>query len=298
MNNEIVLISVPIRTHYDKNHRALSFYEDYKNIVTNYYEEYVPGYLQPTLEYLIREIQKNKENTKNKKTQERIIIRQEELSLKADQKHEVDINDLIIKGREIKKKYSNAKRIICVGPSHVGALMLYEDDDVVARYDCHGDYSATHSKANPARKEKLVYNLANYMNGVEDNFRNIRVINYGVQRMSTYGETGIGEEYLEANHFDIDIDVFDKKYNMNNSEQKSYFHTQDLLRMIKQADPRKIGVWEYRPEEDKERNALRFIKEVLKIILINVINETKRRVAEPLQPLLTETHLSELVSSL
>lgn len=155
--------------------------------------------------------------------------------------------------------------LMCVGPSHLGAITLYEDNDKVARLDYHADFTGW-------EPDKIAFSYASYMDWVKHNIRDVDVINYFV-RWSENGvvfgreATGIEDKsYALANHFDIDVDCFPLSY------QIQYVHkhvsgrclasdvTPELvLSMIEEAKPKKIGIWEYRESKDYRKIGLDFI---------------------------------------
>lgn len=154
--------------------------------------------------------------------------------------------------------------LLCIGLSHFGALLLYEDSDFVVRADCHGDYFKKD-------KEKHIgANYASYMNTVERKFSNARILNYGVrtnfgsETMDFYGEMGDINciEHVNANHFDIDVDCFAKELMMSSSRNCSNLLPAQIESMAAEARPRKIGIWEYRINYDSG-NGRKFIENVV-----------------------------------
>ncbi|MBU1849389.1 MAG: hypothetical protein KKH40_01545, partial [Nanoarchaeota archaeon] len=157
--------------------------------------------------------------------------------------------------------------VICTGPSHFGALLLYEPDDFVARFDFHGDFIAE-------RSDLVVgENYASYMNTVKRDIKPKRIFNYGwgglnsiekAYAMDLCGELGfVGDNnHLQANHFDIDVDCF-----RNDLKMSKYHHCGNLLpkqveTMISEVKPKKIGVWEYRPFFDRG-NGVKFLETLI-----------------------------------
>jgi len=150
----------------------------------------------------------------------------------------------------------NFDRVICIGPSHFGALLLYEEDDVVARFDFHGDFT---------EKNEEMYigeNFASYMHTVKRKIKSKRVINYGwggiypedkENAMDIIGEIGVigDNKHLGANHFDVDVDCFDKSLRIAKSRFCGRLFPEQLERMVREARPKKIGIWEYRSSYDK-----------------------------------------------
>lgn len=175
---------------------------------------------------------------------------------------------------------SDYELLISVGHSHLGGIVLYEDNDKVARLDYHGDYYSGNYN--------IMLNFATYMNWVEKNISQAEVHNYFARDMKygklqpVYGTRVSGESisgklvsethvsglvdrtddrsYLSANHFDIDVDCVDWKYHIQDSySQDAEFggHTgvspDDIVRMVGEAKPDKIGFWEYRLNHDRSR---------------------------------------------
>tara|TARA_Y100000310_G_C20655398_1_gene801727 strand:+ start:1092 stop:1928 length:837 start_codon:yes stop_codon:yes gene_type:complete len=151
--------------------------------------------------------------------------------------------------------------LVCLGLSHFGGLLLYEDNERVARLDCHGDYFEEHKVRFKGA------NYASYMNTVERRFPNAKIVNYGVktglgdERMSFLGEDGFmgDDEHLTANHFDIDVDCFSEDLRISRLYHCSDLQPYGVERMISQAKPKKIGIWEYRPEHDMRGYGFQFI---------------------------------------
>ncbi|MFH1589822.1 MAG: hypothetical protein ABIB43_04615 [archaeon] len=156
--------------------------------------------------------------------------------------------------------------LIAIGPSHLGAITLYEKKDRVARLDYHSDYINI--------DENISYNYASYMDWVAENIKNITVENYfnTSKEFEHYFGKNIEDflygQFTRANHFDIDVDCFDKKYQIQNiypHESGSTGASPDIvLLMIKKAKPKKLGIWEYRPQGDYQGNGLKFIVDAIK----------------------------------
>lgn len=168
--------------------------------------------------------------------------------------------------KDILKQAKDYDLFVAIGPSHLGAITLYESGDRVARLDYHSDFIKT--------TEQLSYNFASYMDWVSDNVKNITVENYF--NKSKEFEHFFGKNiddllygmFKKANHFDIDVDCFDKKYQIQNvydHEDGSPDASPDIaLFMINKAKPKKIGIWEYRPKGDHQKNGLKFIVDAMK----------------------------------
>jgi hypothetical protein len=243
MPKNIALIGLPVANHFVINSDG---------DVEDYYPVSSPGFTAKTLELLTEESER----------QGLVVSANEEIVLP---ERDVSIEDLLTAGAYIKQKTKDADRVICFGPSHFGAIAFYNGNEKVARFDCHGDYF---SEKNLKPHESFPgSSYASYMNAVEKRLRRVKVINYGVLKMELLGERGVEAEkkYLAANHFDIDMDVFTADLKMNNEPCKSYYKPQELLEILAEAKPRKIGIWEYRSHEDLEGNALKFLLSALSV---------------------------------
>lgn len=156
--------------------------------------------------------------------------------------------------------------LVAIGPSHLGAIILYEEDDSVARFDYHADFTdwgkLTH------------FCYASYMDWVKENIKQIEIYNYFVkwsQCNSVLGENSKEPDdghYANANHFDIDVDCFNTDLCIQNVykhiEGPSEATPEDVELMIKEAKPRKLGIWEYRPQGDYNNNGLEFIVDAIR----------------------------------
>jgi len=245
MKPKLAITGVPVRSIPDIG--IDGFYSDI-------YERYVPGDLQKTLELI-----------KSRADELGLdIVHSEEIALPSTL---VTIDDLLIAGRAMREKTRDADRIICFGPSHFGALAFYEHNETVARLDCHGDYF---SEKGLGKNESFPgFGRASYMNAIEKRLKKVTVLNYGVIKMDSFGEKKnfYDPAYLKANHFDIDIDVFSDEFEMNDEYYKSFFKPEEAAAMLSKAKPQKIGVWEYKPEEDKHGNALKFLLSTLNVLV-------------------------------
>lgn len=160
---------------------------------------------------------------------------------------------------------------MAVGPSHLGAIVLYEKNDFVARLDHHADYADIPFK-------NLMPSYASYMNWVENNVKKINVTNYFVHykecgKMFGKEDTLEGDSHKLANHFDIDVDCFDLSHRIQDvypHEKSSKISPANVLKMISEAKPQKIGIWEYRSERDYNNEGLTFILDT-----INILSEQK-----------------------
>ncbi|MBU1199635.1 MAG: hypothetical protein KKF46_03090 [Nanoarchaeota archaeon] len=263
--NKVVLAGVPVETFFNRDEDGLIC------CVKGVEERYFPGRLEETLRKL-------EEEAKRSGFQ---VINEGEIFVHHNTRHtgsymgyehqrlqpsymEIDFQDLFVRGKELRDKHKDADRIICIGPSHLSALVLYEENDFAARFDYHGDYYKSNKKCTSSGSS-----YASYMNAVEHRFHNITVVNYGVkeQEMDIFGKDCSDKDkgYQKANHFDIDLDVFDAKYEMNGCRVKSNFQVETLLNMLHETKPRKIGVWEYREWHDRKNNALEFMKSILAV---------------------------------
>lgn len=179
--------------------------------------------------------------------------------------------------QKVLEKKDDYELLVCVGHSHLGAIVLYEDDEKVARLDYHGDYYVGNYN--------ITLNFATYMNWVEKNIAGAEVYNYFARDVKygklqpVYGTRVSGESisgkwvsetqvsgledrtddksYLSANHFDIDVDCTDWRHKIQDSySQDAEFGgptgvvPDDMVRMVGEAKPRKIGFWEYRLNHD------------------------------------------------
>ncbi|MBI2667990.1 hypothetical protein HYX17_04465 [Candidatus Woesearchaeota archaeon] len=155
-------------------------------------------------------------------------------------------------------------RIVCIGPSHFGAILLYEETDNVARFDFHGDYTI-HEYPDIISSG---LNHASYMHTVEREFRPRIIINYGwknrEESMDYLGEIAQIESgrHKESNHFDIDVDCFDSRLGIASTIHCGDLHPKQLEKMALEAQPKKIGIWEYRGNYD-HGNGKKFIENVV-----------------------------------
>jgi len=259
---EIAIIGVPIETVFQCNEFNLP------------YEVYLPGSTDKIRKYLI-ECNKNY-NSVN-------LVDKGELNLESSKKEllidvsknyernlfsKVDLDTIKEKKDFVLKQKENFDHTICVGPSHFGAILLYQKKDIVARFDFHGDYEPFYEK-NPFKP-----NYATYMNIVKK-MGKINVINYGwggsylddehkKLALDLFGEEGeIGDnKHKNANHFDIDVDCFKKESGIAMSRDCGRLMPKQLEGMISVAKPKKIGIWEYRWNYDNG-NGKRFIENVI-----------------------------------
>lgn len=148
--------------------------------------------------------------------------------------------------------------LVAVGASHLGAIVLYDAGDVVARLDYHSDF---------ADSSNVPFGSASYMDWVKANVRPVDVTNFFVRQREkgvVFGrESPDGKAPPGVNHFDIDVDCFDLRLQIQNvyphSEGSSGVTPELVLSMIGQSKPRKLGIWEYRPSGDYNRAGLDFI---------------------------------------
>ncbi len=173
--------------------------------------------------------------------------------------------DLLESGRkELLSKKDEYDLLLALGPSHLGGIVLYEESDIVARMDHHADYS-------DIPYQDLMPTYASYMNWVENNIEDIDVTNYFVHYREfgeLFGREGLPDDdsHVRANHFDIDVDCFDPSYRIQDvypHEKPSGISPSQVLEMIRDARPDKIGIWEYRLSRDYDKEGLSFIAEML-----------------------------------
>jgi len=177
---------------------------------------------------------------------------------------------------DVLKKSRDYDLLVAVGHSHLGAIVLYDDSEKVARLDYHSDY--THLK-NSIKPEECDYkslriNFATYMNWVEQNISGADVTNYfakcyddeNIEKrilMDVLGRRAEFPEdtsYRQANHLDIDVDCVDTRYGIQDCySQDDKFggptgvSPEDVVMMVGEARPRKLGFWEYRLNHDHSR---------------------------------------------
>ncbi len=151
-------------------------------------------------------------------------------------------------------------KFLCIAPSHILGVTLYEDDDFVARLDAHGDYfplSDREKEDNP-----IGLSHARYMNHVEQKFPHATIYNYGVLDfkkiaeeegrelvggdMTYYGELkNISEIDFPFNHIDIDMDAFESKNGFTRSHFYSDLEPEQLFELVTLSNPSKIGLYEF-----------------------------------------------------
>lgn len=151
--------------------------------------------------------------------------------------------------------------LIATGPSHAGAVVLYESGDRVARLDYHTDYN----DMNPGFLDGN-----SYMDSVKAMLgESVFITNYFVKWGTLAGKWSGGNmqpngmDYQRANHFDIDVDCFNEILEI----QTIYKHEfgppkatpEMVIGMIREARPKKLGIWEYRLYDDARRNGMDFI---------------------------------------
>ena len=172
----------------------------------------------------------------------------------------VDMKKLEEARKQILEKSKGYDLIVAVGASHLGAIILYEDNDIVARLDYHTDFKD---------KENLVYGFNSYMDWVKQNIRNLDVTNYFAKPAKNdpiFGRLASDtndKHYTSANHFDIDVDCFDLRYFIQDvfkhEKGSSGVTPETVLSMIREAKLNKLGIWEYRPSRDSNKAGLDFI---------------------------------------
>jgi hypothetical protein len=149
--------------------------------------------------------------------------------------------------------------LVAVGPSHLGAITLYDNFEAVSRFDYHGDYwNVSYGQIHA--------NFANYMNWIEHNIPFADVTNYCVTSEKLYEVFGrraksIGDDrYLDAKVLDIDVDCVDRSYNI----QDCYSETDgppgvspdDIVRIVSESHCQRLGFFEYRLNHDKSEGKL------------------------------------------
>ncbi|MBA3064154.1 hypothetical protein FP803_01820, partial [Candidatus Woesearchaeota archaeon] len=165
---EIAIIGVPVETiiHYFCDEFILP------------HQVYLPGSTNKIREYLI-ECNKNYNSVK--------LVDKGELNLESPKKEvltdvlknyrtslfsEITLDIIKEKKNFVLKQKENFDHVVCIGPSHFGALFLYEKKDMVARFDFHGDYEPSY------KSKSFTPTHATYMNIVKE-MGKIKVINYG-----------------------------------------------------------------------------------------------------------------------
>jgi len=160
--------------------------------------------------------------------------------------------------------------LVATGPSHLGALVLYAKGDRVARCDYHPDYERFWLS--------LAIGYATYLSWVKKERLEVEITNYflmmrpDAQRDDDWklgkDANKDDESYRGANHFDIDADVFDPQFQIQDvhihHQGPSGVTPQMIETMICEAEPHKIGFWEYRPLLDYRRVGLQFIVNSIK----------------------------------
>lgn len=172
-----------------------------------------------------------------------------------------DIKRIQASRREILARSTKFDLTVVIGPSHLGAITLYQNCDITARCDYHSDFFKY--------LYHQYYNHANYMNWVRVNTPNCRITNLFVKDETTqvHGKLADIESITDTNFsfFDIDIDCFDPKYKMIDANIYPFHNgtpdaePEEVLNLIKNNKPRKLGFFEYRSEYDTRDNGLEFI---------------------------------------
>ncbi len=187
-------------------------------------------------------------------------------------KNQIISLDNISEQKKTIKELSNLfDHVICIGPSHFGALLLYQPIDSVVRADFHGDYF---------RKDQDRYSGASYgsyMITVKRDIKPRKVVNYGwggldserkEEAMDLFGEVGVigDDRYKNATLFDIDMDCFSPDLRMCSQPNCSDLRRYQIERMISEVKPPKIGIFEYRSDYDVLGNGAQFITNVIKAL--------------------------------
>jgi hypothetical protein len=169
---------------------------------------------------------------------------------------------------DVLKKSENYDLLVAVGHSHLGAIVLYDHSEKVARLDYHSDYTRCDYRS-------LRVNFACYMNWVEKNIADADVTNYFAKCLShnwsgltqqlmpvlgRRGEYPEDKSYASASHFDIDVDCVDARFHIQDcySQEEKYggptgASPDDVVAMVGEAQPNKLGFWEYRLGHDMSR---------------------------------------------
>lgn len=171
-----------------------------------------------------------------------------------------DIRRLLVSKEKLLKE--NFNLLIVVGASHAGTIVLYEDNDIVSSLDYHSDYT---------NEDSVTLNHTTYMNWIKENIKNAKVTNFFTKYFEKgfFGELAYHVFYQNANHFDIDIDCFKPEFKMLDTDIYNYINgdpeatPEQVHKMIKEAKPNKLGIWEYRPEYDRKKNGLKFIVDAI-----------------------------------
>jgi hypothetical protein len=143
--------------------------------------------------------------------------------------------------------------LVAVGPSHLGAITLYDNFEAASRFDYHGDYRNMSYNI-------LDINFACYMNWVEHNLIFTDVTNYCVTSKSDYEVFGRRAEgisdnrYLDAKVLDIDVDCVDRSYNIQDCytqlEGPPGVSPDDIVRIASESRCERLGFFEYRLNHD------------------------------------------------
>jgi hypothetical protein len=195
---------------------------------------------------------------------------------------------------DVLKKSEEFDLLVAVGHSHLGAIVLYDNSEKVARLDYHSDYTKLRSAMDDKRPdyESLRINFACYMNWVEHNLIGTEVTNYFAKcyddeypgqkiPMPVFGrraEFPDGKDYKSATHFDIDVDCVDARFHVQDcySQEEQYggptgASPDDVVAMVGEARPNKLGFWEYRLGHDMSRG-----RKGVKMIADSIVAATGR----------------------
>ena len=159
----------------------------------------------------------------------------------------------------LQNKLKELDLTVAIGPSHLGAITLYSNNDTVARFDYHSDFEEL------TKKDAMQPTYSNYLDWVRWNIRGFKLTNYSVRWPAKTQRKILGKEakdiedtsYLNANHFDTDVDCIDESFGVHTGlyEHKNgptHLKPSDLVQLIKAAKQvRKLGFWEYRLEHDE-----------------------------------------------
>ncbi|MCD6522353.1 MAG: hypothetical protein J7K68_01270 [Candidatus Diapherotrites archaeon] len=172
-------------------------------------------------------------------------------------------------GEKIKQLKDTHDLVVVIGTKHTGAAFLYTVDGNVARFDAHTDRAEYGSPGE--------FNYANYVD---------RIIKEGIkeeQDIKDYGVRGkkIPKRKVDAEIFDIDMDVFSGKYEMQDMYDVGKARIPDIGRHIENSKRiHTIGFFEYWPEMDEHHTGLRTIK----ALTLAAMRAIERRKLNPNSP--------------
>jgi hypothetical protein len=143
--------------------------------------------------------------------------------------------------------------LVAVGPSHLGAITIYDNFETASRFDYHGDYRNV-------PYDNLDLNFACYMNWVEHNLAFADVTNYCVTSKTDYDVLGrraksiSDDRNLDAKVLDIDVDCIDRRFNMQDCYSQldgpTGMSPDDIVRIVSESRAQRVGFFEYRLKHD------------------------------------------------